>query len=845
MTENTITGSIKKSTIIEIALLAFFALAFGGTLGWALSETINIKNTEYITEFETALPTKLLDINGELITELASDEKREIISFERLPRLVVNTLLTREDRVFYKHRGYSVKAIVRAVIGQALHLGLGGGSTLTQQIAGTLYCDRSDRSVKRKIKELWWAMQMERRLSKNEILETYLNRIYFGGGTYGVNAASKYYFGHDATKITPAEAAILVIQLSNPAYYNPFDHPNIAMSRQRDVLTSMVNGGYITKAEADESFDEYWANFDYTRTSASAYFTRDDKAPWFSEYVRRELGNMIYGSEDIYTSGFTVNTTLDLSHQAAAQAVMDKYISQANRMWRKEQRNRAVTTFSPYVPLSELLALTFNLPGIKLSAERAQKTANAAFVDQINPVLDACALMFALDDLKIQIVNNATKISQAESERTTIEGTMIAIENDTGYITALVGGSQYGQGNQFIRAVQSRFQPGSTFKPLYYSAAIDSKKFTPATIISDTPTVFHKSDGTPYIPQNFKGVYRGNVQLWYALAHSMNVPSIKVLDAVGFDAAIDRAAKLLGIAQSEYRERSFIPVYPFGLGVCDVRPIEMARAFAIFANGGKEVIPMAIRTVEDRNGNIILNPERDILLAQQQKGSAAQILSPQTAYVMTQLLTNTVKSGTLSGQGAKLSYKTESGKSYAIPLAGKTGTTQNWADAWTIAFSPYYTSAFWFGFDKRGNSLGLNITGATLAGPAMGDFMGAIHKDLPSKDFPVPASGVVRATVCTESGLLPTVECGNHITTQWFLEGTVPTEFCTIHSDKNSTAVFIDRLQKEMYKSGFGYDEPYDTSPLTIPSDLFDGGSGARTEDDAADIDADYNYLME
>ena len=339
MIRNTITGSIKKSTIIEIAVLAFFALAFGGALGWALSETINIKNTEYITEFETALPTRLLDINGELITELASDEKREIISFERLPRLVINTLLTREDRVFYKHRGYSAKAIVRAVIGQALHLGLGGGSTLTQQIAGTLYCDRADRSIKRKIKELWWAIQMERRLSKNEILETYLNRIYFGGGTYGVNAASKYYFGHDATKITPAEAAILVIQLSNPAYYNPFDHPNRAMDRQRDVLASMVNRGYITKADADESFDEYWANFDYTRTSASAYFTRDDKAPWFSEYVRRELANMVYGSEDIYTSGFTVNTTLDLSHQEAAQAVMDKYISQANRIWRRDQGN--------------------------------------------------------------------------------------------------------------------------------------------------------------------------------------------------------------------------------------------------------------------------------------------------------------------------------------------------------------------------------------------------------------------------------------------------------------------------------------------------------------------------
>ena len=849
MIRNTITGSIKKSTIIEIALLAFFALVTGGTLGWALSETINIKNTEYITEFETALPTKLLDINGELITELASDEKREIISFERLPRLVVNTLLTREDRVFYKHRGYSAKAIVRAVIGQALHLGLGGGSTLTQQIAGTLYCDRSDRSIKRKIKELWWAMQMERRLSKNEILETYLNRIYFGGGTYGVNAASKYYFGHDATKITPAEAAILVIQLSNPAYYNPFDHPNRAMDRQRDVLASMVNRGYITKADADESFDEYWANFDYTRTSASAYFTRDDKAPWFSEYVRRELGNMIYGSEDIYTSGFTVNTTLDLSHQAAAQAVMDKYISQANRIWRRDQGNRGTTTFRPYVPLSELIALTFGLPGIKLSAERAQKTANDAFVDQINPVLDACSLMFGLEDLKMQVVNNATKISQAESERTTIEGTMIAIENDTGYITALVGGSQYGQGNQFIRAVQSRFQPGSTFKPLYYSAAIDSRKFTPATIISDTPTVFYKSDGTPYIPQNFKGRYRGNVQLWYALAVSLNVPAIKILDTIGFDAAIDRSAKLLGIPQSEYRERSFVPVYPFGLGVCDVRPIEMARAFAIFANGGKEVVPIAIRTVEDRNGNVIFNPERDILLAQQQKGSAAQIISPQTAYVMTQLLTNTVRSGTLAGQGAKLSYKTKSGKSYAIPLAGKTGTTQNWADAWTVAFSPYYTSAFWFGFDAKGESMGTDLNGSSLPGPAWGDFMKVANEGLPYKAFAKPSSGITEATVCSVSGGILSPACGNNRTTKYYLDGTQPTGICELHTDRERAELLgTQRLSSEYYMSGVTRPKVSDDDGLKLDLSFLNGADSEPQTDTAPNEEEtlpDFNKFFE
>ena len=273
---------IRKSTVILFSILFFAAAFMGSFLGWGLSETQNIKNSEFITTFDTALPTKLLDINGELITEFASDEKREIISMNKLPPHMIDALLTREDRIFYSHKGFSFKAVMRAVVGKLTGRSLGGGSTLTQQIAGTLYCDRTEMSIMRKIKELWWAIQMERRYSKNEILELYLNKIYFGGGTYGVNAASKYYFGHSAEEITPAEAAILVIQLSNPAFYNPFDHPNRAMERQKDVLSAMVKAGYITQAESDESFDNFWADFDYTRTSSSAYLMRDDKAPWFS-----------------------------------------------------------------------------------------------------------------------------------------------------------------------------------------------------------------------------------------------------------------------------------------------------------------------------------------------------------------------------------------------------------------------------------------------------------------------------------------------------------------------------------------------------------------------------------
>ena len=838
------------------SFLLFSTLVTGVALGAGVAATLNIINNENFTEFTTALPTKLLDINGELITEFASDEKREIISLNRLPQHMIDALLTREDRIFYKHHGFSFKAVMRAVVGKLTGRSLGGGSTLTQQIAGTLYCDRSDMSIMRKIKELWWAIQMERHLSKNEILELYLNKIYFGGGTYGVNAASKYYFGHSAEEITPAEAAILVIQLSNPAFYNPFDHPNRAMDRQKDVLNFMVKAGYISKENADDSFEDFWSNFDYTRTSTSAYMMRDDKAPWFSEYVRRELGNMIYGSQSIYTSGFTVNTTLNLKHQQHAQRIMEKYIRIANERYQAEHSSRSGMAFTTYIPMTELLSLVFNLPAIKVSEQRAEAIANAAYMSQINPILDVVTMMTGCNNLKVSIINRANSETKKESEKTTIEGTMVSLENDTGYITALVGGSKFDQENQFIRAVQARVQPGSTFKPLYYTEAIDSRKFTPVTPISDTPVVFHTADGKPYIPLNFKGEWEGDVEVWYALCRSMNVPSLKVLDGIGFDAAINRAVSLLGISKEELPSRAFVPGYPLGLGVCSVRPIEMARAFSIIASGGKEITPMAIRTVEDRNGNIIMNPEREIREAQRAKGEAIQILSPQTAFVMSKLLENTVNGpGTLSAQSWKFDYKTDKGQKYSIHAGGKTGTTQNWADAWTVGFTPYNTAAFWFGFDKPGQSLGLKITGATLAGFAWGDYMREIHRGMLSKDFNKPAEGVIEVTVCSVSGKIPTPEC-RKTTTQWVLTGTQPTDICPVHGGKASStsSVSIARLKGEMIQSGTRIRSDFDFVPLKLNLDFLNGievnsnieePEASPESNDASNRLPDYNYLME
>ena len=826
--------------IISGALL-FFALVFGSLLGAGLAATRNTINTENFTDFETSLPTRLLDINGELITEFASDERREIIALKNLPQHMIDALLTREDRIFYSHHGFSVKALFRAVVGVLTRNSLGGGSTLSQQIAGTLYCDRQEYSVKRKLKELWWAIQMERRYSKDEILELYLNKIYFGGGTYGVNAASKYYFGHDATEITPAESAILVIQLSNPSFYNPFEHPNRAMARQKDVLEAMVNSGYISQQQADDSFDTYWANFDYTRTNASAHAMQNDEAPWFSEYVRRNLSGMIYGTEDIYTSGFTVNTTLNLSHQKAAEEVMQDYIHAANRIYQRTMNSHERATFSKYIPLTELFSLVFNLPDLKLGEQRNQATAMNHYRDEINPIIDVMSMVCGIESLKTEIVNKGNSLIQQKAEKTTIEGTMIAIENSTGYIDALVGGSKYDKTNQFIRAVQAKLQPGSTFKPLYYSEAIESQKFTMTTIISDTPQVFHKEDGTPYIPQDFKGQWEGDVEFWYALAHSMNVPSIKVLDTIGFDSAIKRTSALLGIPSNEFEARHFEPVYPFGLGVCSVRPIEVAKAYATIANRGKEVKPIAILSVEDKNGNIIFNPGKEQADAQKSKNGSKQILTEETAFIIQEIMKNTVASGTLrygsdwdstywvtgkrKGRGNKFNFVNSNGKTFQMPVAGKTGTTQNWADAWAAGFTPYYTSVFWFGFDKPGQSLGLSITGSTLAGVAWGDFMNAANKDKPYKPFyDEKPKDLIQLEVCTRSGGILTPECGSNRITAYYYPGTEPTEPCKKHTDDSGRNLGAARLKKARIKAGYNFDEGIDDSPLMVDLSFLKSG---------------------
>ncbi|MGA2640123.1 MAG: PBP1A family penicillin-binding protein [Spirochaetia bacterium] len=763
----------RKRSPFEILLVVSFAVAIvlGIALGTALAATRNISTKEQFGDPQVALPTRILDINDREITEFFGEQNREPVAIDQVPQHLLDALLTREDRNFYSHHGFSLRGLTRAMFNIVTGRYVSGASTITQQLAGRLYADRTDISLKRKFVELWWAIQMERRYTKQEILEMYLNEMPFGSGNLGVQAASKFYFNHPVQEDTVAESAMLVIQLASPALNNPIRNPQRARRLQREILDQMVQLRYVSKKEADDSFNDYWSRYDYTRANSSAFLDREDKAPYFSEYIRGQLDDLLVGSYNYLTDGLVVHTTLNLDYQREADARMAQDIDKVNAFYLSTAGAQVSASDAAYLPLIDLLGFTFNVDDLMFRNRNATGNAKRDYSRKIAPVVDVVTNLFGLQKAQ-DIVAGGIGTALAVTRKTQVQGALISMDPSTGYILAMVGGRQFSRSDQFNRATQSRVQPGSAFKPLYYSAAIDSRKFTPATMILDAPVVFTNADGTLYEPLNYKGEWHGRVLLRDALAESMNVPSLKVLDGIGFDAAIQRASRLLGVTDPAEIDRRFPRYYPLGLGIIYVSPLEMVRAYSVFENGGREVEPVSIRYIEDRNGKIIMEPAKEALARESRKGDAAQIMSPQTAYIMTSILQSTIKEGTLGGQGNLLDIWNDKSQ----PFAAKTGTTQNWEDAWTVGYSPYMTTAVWYGFDEGNRSLGTALTGAAIAGPTWANFMKAVHKDLPVKRFTRPETGLSEVVVSATSGLLPTSFTKKTII-ELFLQGTEPRSF--------------------------------------------------------------------
>lgn len=749
------------------AALLLLTAGLGAGLGLAFAGTRNIRGLDIYETGRPALPTQLLDREGRLITEFFSVEKREIIRFEELPPHLIDALLTREDRHFYRHPGFRVPDIVRAAWTTLRGRFGGGASTITQQLAGTLFADRSEITLRRKLRELWYAIQLERWLTKDEILERYLNLVYFGEGTYGIEAAAQFYTGRSARDITVAEAAMLVVQLNRPGGNSPFTDPNRARDLQTRILGQMVELGHVGEAEAERSLAEYWDGFDFTRSNASsAFYERVDLAPHFSEYVRLQLEELLLGSLDVYRAGLTVHTTLDLDQQAIADAVMEEHLQRVNDLRNAQRRTRIAVSEDDYLPLVDLLSLAFDVDRLRVGNHANRMAGRALFDAEIGPALDLLSLVWDMDDVKA-LARRARDAWTLRQRRVDVQGALVSIAPSSGHILSMVGGRDLERGNQFNRAVQSKVQPGSAFKPLYYSAAISSGAITPATMLLDAPVVFRNDDGTPYAPLNYLGEWQGRVLARSALKHSMNVPSLHVLDAIGFDAAIERSARLLGITDPIEVEATFPRKYPLGLGVITVTPLQMARAFATFPNQGRAVEPVAIRYVEDRDGRVVLEVEKDLRDRQRAAGDRLRIMDPAAAYLMVDLLRSTVTAGTLTASAGRVG-------GLDFPIAGKTGTTQNWSDAWTVGFTPRAVTAVWIGFDEPGESLGRSLSGGRAAGTTWADYMKRVHADLPAEAFERPASGLIEVAVNARSGLLPAGVPGEPIVRELFLIGTEP-----------------------------------------------------------------------
>ena len=630
-----------------------------------------------------APPVKTLvyDINGKLVHEFYK-ENRSVVPLRQIPRAMVDAILAIEDRRFYTHWGVDPMRVMGALVNDVI---AGrpeqGGSTITQQLARNLFLTH-EKTFTRKIKEMILAIRIEQTYTKDEILEMYFNQIYFGEGAYGIDAASKVFFGKPVQEMTLPECALLAGLPRNPRDYSPRREPDRALKRRNLVLASMLQTKNLTRAQYEAACE---APLGVTKTRVD---TR--AAPYFMEMVRQYLDER-YGSNQIYEGGLRVYTSLDIDLQIAAEESLER------RLTALESRNQYKRT-------------------------RATLAAKA------------------------QAANPKEKM-----QTDYLQGAVVSIDPSNGQIRALIGGRDFNDSN-FNRAVQASRQPGSAFKPFIYAAGIDNG-FSPTDVILDTPVSFRAGNGEEWAPQNYDRQFRGPVTLRAALAHSINVPAAKLLQKLG-TTLVTSYAKRMGIRSRLVSDLSL------ALGTSEVNLLELTSAYGVFANQGIRVAPVFVLRVEDKNGKVL----------EEARPTAEEALSPETALTMTSMLSSVIESGTAASARAL---------GLNVPAAGKTGTTDDYSDAWFVGYVPGLVTGVWVGFDMK-QKIGPGMTGAAAALPIWVDVIGTATKGKAPQEFPVP-SGVVSVLICAQTGLLANPSCPE-TELELFREGMQPTSYCNIHT---------------------------------------------------------------
>lgn len=673
----------RAALIIASVLAPLAATAYFNALIRELPPVENLQN------YSPALATKIYDRNGTLVYELFT-EKRRMTTLAEIPENVKKAVLAIEDTNFYHHYGFSPRGIIRAAVNNTVYKrrrGIQGGSTLTQQLSKTIFLSR-ERTLSRKLKELMMSVQLERTLSKDEILELYLNQIYFGAGAYGIEAASRVYFSKIPSEITLDEAAMLAGLVKAPNYYSPFNDPERTKIRRNIVITRMADIGLITEAMAVEALEAPVQSQRPPPTSTVS--------PYFMEYVRLQL-EPIFGEDLIYRGGLSIYTTLDADFQKSAEESFEKNI-------------RAVE-------------------------------ADAKFV---------------------------ANLAKQDKSSATLQGALLAVDVKTGGILAMIGGRNF-RVSQFNRATQAMRQPGSSFKPVIYAAALENG-FKATSVLDDAPLVY-LNDGRDWrlaarstdflgtldprlledpmkvwFPQNYKRKYHGPVSLRQGLEQSMNSVSIRILETISPPKAMDYARRM-GITSPLTNTLSL------ALGSSDVTLYEMVRAFSTLANYGIKTRPYAVTKVEDKDGRLIYEG----------RPHEEEVMSAATCFIMTHLLKGVVERGT--GRAARLGN---------VAAAGKTGTTNDNTDAWFIGYTPEVACGVWVGFDDK-TSLGDGMTGGRVSAPVWRDFFRGVGQEKTGRtDFAAP-KGVVLAGIDQATGFLALPET-RRVFTEAFIAGTEPTQ---------------------------------------------------------------------
>ena len=762
-------------------ICVFFAIVLLGVLFFFIQK--DLPSTAELKNYNPSIITNVYSDNGAKIGEFYN-ERRIVVPIGEMPKYLPKAFIAAEDSRFYQHKGVDFKSIIRAFT-KNMKAGriVQGGSTITQQVARTFFLNRKKKYI-RKIREaiLAYKLSDETHFTKDYILNLYLNQLYLGHRSYGVASAAENYFQKKVKDLNIAESAMLAGLPQAPSRYSPFKHMDKAKKRQKYVLKRMLEDGHISR----QAYDKALKTEIIVKAVRNFY---QEEVPYFTEYVRQYVEEK-YGKKALYENGLQVYTTVNVAMQKFAKKAIKKGLKNLDKRHgfrgavaninekeifkfinaKKETTIKKIETSSIEnikkftIKKGEIfIGVVTNINDNKgLVTVRFKETIGHIKLKDMNWArkpniaipywkgkIKKPSIALKRGDLvyiKIKSFNKTTKSYKLVlDQKPVVQSALLCIEAETGHVKAMMGGRKFVK-SQFNRALQSRRQPGSAFKPILYSAALD-KRYTVASIIIDSPIVFKdRIKDFTWKPKNYKETFFGPIRLRDAIVHSRNIVSIKILMDIGVDYVI-KYSKLLGINSKINRDLSI------ALGSSGMSLMEIVRAYSVFANQGDYIEPIFITKITDKDGNIL----------EENKPRRKRVIEESTAYIVTSMLESVVKEGT--GWRIKALRKT---------AAGKTGTTNDLFDAWFIGYTPHYITGVWTGFDAM-KSLGAGETGSRSAAPIWLDFMKNSLKNSPDEPFKI-SKNIVYTKIDERTGLLPNSD-SKKVRTECFKEGTAPVEY--------------------------------------------------------------------